>query len=89
METCKPTDQLSIEFPVEFECGKCTDGTVHTADFQGAFVRDTAGNWYFDLGKVKGHRLMPEDMRDVLEELFRLRTVTKCKSCSDASSKIV
>jgi hypothetical protein len=78
------SDVLSLKFPYEFECGNDDCKRVETADFNAAFVRDTSGNWFLDLGKVKGPVLIdfPSDDYNRLEELLDNNTVQLCPCCA-------
>jgi hypothetical protein len=81
------TDRLSMEFPHKFKCENCAK--THTSEFQAAFVRDTVGNWYFDLGKIKGFRSVPDDVHEALEAMFHSRTTPcegkDCPHCTPAN----
>jgi hypothetical protein len=42
----KKQQSISLKFPMAFNCA--ATGIKVTADYLAAFVRDSAGNWYFD-----------------------------------------
>jgi hypothetical protein len=68
-----------MKFPLKFNCGNC--GQEHLSNFQAAFVLDTAGNWFFDLGEKKGWTGVTQEQYDTLMELLAQRTHRVCTDC--------
>jgi hypothetical protein len=67
-----------MKFPFRFKCDSCDE--QHVSHFQAAFVLDTAGNWFFDLGKKKGWTGVTEEQHDALMDLFAQRVRPVCGS---------
>jgi len=65
-----------MKFPMVFICSSCEE--EHVSDFQAAFVLDTAGNWYFDLGEKKGWTGVTEAQYETLMDLLLQRTQLLC-----------
>lgn len=81
-KTRKPTTtDLSIRFPLTFKCSECRED--HVSHFQAAFVLDTAGNWFFDLGERKGWTGVTQEQYDTLMDLLVQRTNLVCTDCVD------
>jgi hypothetical protein len=68
-----------MKFPITFNCGNCNE--EHVSDFMAAFVLDTAGNWYFDLGEEKGWTGVNQRQYETLMDLLKQRTQLICNSC--------
>jgi hypothetical protein len=65
-----------MKFPRKFNCGYCDQ--EHVSNFMAAFILDTAGNWYFDLGEEKGWVVVDDKQYEKLTKLFKQRTQLLC-----------
>jgi hypothetical protein len=72
-----------MKFPLKFMCGSCDE--QHVSHFQAAFVLDTAGNWFFDLGRKKGWTEVTQEQADALMDLFEERTDVVCSDCVESA----
>jgi hypothetical protein len=65
-----------MKFPFAFKCSNCDE--EHVSHFQAAFVLDTAGNWFFDLGEKKGWTGVTQEQYETLMDLLKQRTQLRC-----------
>jgi hypothetical protein len=76
-----------MKFPMAFKCSDCDE--QHVSHFQAAFVLDTAGNWYFDLGEEKGWTGVTQEQYDTLMHLLVQRTRLLCPKHAEESEAAV
>jgi hypothetical protein len=67
-----------MKFPMTFKCTNCDED--HDSEFMAAFVLDTAGNWFFDLGEEKGWTGVTEEQYEALMDLLAQRVHVICDS---------
>jgi hypothetical protein len=65
-----------MKFPLAFKCSDCDED--HVSNFEAAFVLDTAGNWFFDLGEKKGWTGVTQEQYETLMKLLVQRTQLLC-----------
>ncbi len=75
-----------MKFPFKFNCGKCDE--EHVSHFMAAFVLDTAGNWFFDLGEKKGWTGVTQEQYDTLMDLLKQRTRSVCTDCIEKTAVV-